>query len=71
MRTLLGTGWRLVLFLVLLAAVVALPLISIQQSRCPGEGVSYSIVAPWDDPPAECRDHKTGLKLILEEIGID
>ena len=71
MRTLLGTGIRLVLVVVLLAAVVALPLIFIQQSRCPGEGVSYAIVPPWDDPPAECRDHKSGLKLILEEIGLD
>ena len=66
--------------LVTLAVVVALisiPLVTLYQSSCREGGkrkereTRYSFVLPWKDPPAECRNHKSGLDLAREELGLD
>ena len=73
MRTMFGTGFRFVLFLVVILALVATPLFLVYRSKCVEDGKrvdSWSIVAPWDDPPSDCRRHKNGLEVLSEEIGL-
>ena len=73
MRTLLGAGWRMVIFLIVIAALVVAPLFVVYRSRCleNGERVdSWSFVAPWDDPPSDCRHHQNGFEVIRDELGL-
>ena len=71
------TGGSLIVVLVVIAAVVAIPLFTIYQSRCGGGGkgngnreTRYSFVLPWNDPPEECRRHRNGFELVKDEIGL-
>ena len=72
MRMLFGTGFRLVLFLVLIVAIVIAPLFLVYRSECVEDGKrvdSWSLVAPWDDP-SECRGHQNGFEVLRDEGGL-
>jgi hypothetical protein len=60
-----------VLILAVVAALVAVPLVTIHRSRCERAQVRYSFVPPWDDPPAECRGHESGFEILRSELGFD
>jgi hypothetical protein len=65
---------RLVLILAVIGVLVAAPLVMVYRSTgCRGEGddVRYSVVAPWDDPELDCREHERGFDLIRSEVGLD
>jgi hypothetical protein len=69
MRTGFGTLWRLVI----IAALVAAPLFLVYRSQCREDGKrvdSWSLVAPWDDPDSDCRDHQNGFEVLKEEVGL-
>ena len=73
MGTALGTGVRLAVVLALVAAVILGPLFLIYRSRCVEDGKrvdSWSLVAPWDDPPSDCRKHRNGFEVLKEEVGL-
>ena len=31
---------------------------------------SWSFVAPWDDPPSDCRHHQNGFEVLKDELGL-
>ncbi len=69
----MGTALRLVLVLVLIAAVIIAPLFLIYRSKCTEDGKrvdSWSLVAPWDDPPSDCRRHENGFEVLKDEVGL-
>ena len=73
MRTALGAGWRMLLFLLVIAALVVSPLFLVYQSKCVEDGErvdSWSLVAPWDDPPSDCRRHRNGFEVLKDELGL-
>jgi hypothetical protein len=73
MRMLFGLGWRMVLFAVVIAALVVSPLFLVYRSKCPEDGKrvdEWSFVAPWDDPPSECRRHQNGFEVLKDELGL-
>jgi len=73
MRTLFGMGWRLILFGLVIGALVVSPLFLVYRSKCleNGERVdSWSFVAPWDDPPSDCRHHQNGFEVLKDELGL-
>ena len=72
MRTMLGTGMRLIVFFAVIAALAVAPLFLVYRSKCVenGERVdSWSFVAPWDDPPSDCRHHQNGFEVLKDELG--
>jgi hypothetical protein len=69
--TYLGATVRLALIVALTLAVVLIPLLTIYRSTCEEKSTRYSLVAPWDDPPADCRDHRSGLDLLRKEVGLE
>ena len=73
LKSLFSTGFGVVLVVVLIAAIALIPLLTVYQSKC-REGrtdrTRYSFVPPWDEKPRGCRQHKTGLKVLLEEVGL-
>jgi hypothetical protein len=72
-RTLFGTVVRLVIFAVVIAAVIAVPLFLVYRSKCVEDGKrvdSWSFVAPWDDPPSDCRRHQNGFEVLQDELGL-
>jgi hypothetical protein len=72
-RTAFGTGVRLAIILVVIAAIIVGPLFLVYQSRCVEDGKrvdSWSLVAPWDDPPSDCRRHRTGFEVLKKEVGL-
>ena len=73
MRTALGAGWRMILFLAVIAALVVSPLFLVYRSKCLDEGKrvdEWAFVAPWDDPPSDCRRHENGFEVLKAEIGL-
>ena len=73
MRTLFGTGFRLAVFLVVIVALVLAPLFLVYRSKCVENGKrvdSWSLVAPWDDPPSDCRRHQNGFEVLGDEVGL-
>jgi hypothetical protein len=60
-----------------LVALASIPLFTLYQSQCREGGdrgrreTRYSFVAPWNDPPEECRRNRSGLDLVREEVGLD
>jgi hypothetical protein len=73
MRTAFGAGWRFALFLVVIVALAVSPLFLVYRSRCIEYGKqvdSWSLVAPWDDPPADCTRHETGFDVLRGEVGL-
>jgi hypothetical protein len=64
---------RLAIILVVIAAVIVGPLFLIYRSKCVEDGKrvdSWSLVAPWDDPPSDCRRHENGFEVLKGEIGL-
>jgi hypothetical protein len=73
MRTALGAGVRLVIFVVVIAALAAAPLFLVYRSKCLEEGKrvdSWSLVMPWDDPPSDCRGHQNGFEVLKDDLGL-
>ncbi len=73
MRIAIGTGIRVALFLLVIAVLVIAPLFLVYRSKCVEDGKrvdSWSLVAPWDDPPSECRRHESGFEVLRDEAGI-
>ena len=73
MRTLMGTGFRLAIFLALIVALVVAPLFLVYRSKCVEDGKrvdSWSLVAPWNDPPSDCRRHQNGFEVLKDEVGL-
>ena len=73
MRTLVGAGWRMIIFIVLIAALVVAPLFVVYRSKCVENGKrvdSWNFVAPWDDPPSDCRHHQNGFEVLQDELGL-
>jgi hypothetical protein len=71
--TAFGTALRLVVFLVVIAAIIVGPLFLVYRSKCIEDGKrvdSWSLVAPWDDPPSDCRGHENGFEVLKEEVGL-
>jgi hypothetical protein len=74
MRRGIAVPIRLVAILAVIGIVVAAPLVMVYRSTdCRGRGddVRYSVVAPWDDPEVDCREHERGLDLLRTELGLD
>jgi hypothetical protein len=72
MRTAYGAGWRFALFLILIVALIVGPLFLVYRSKCVENGKhvdSWSFVAPWDDPPSDCRGHQTGFEVLTDRLG--
>ena len=73
MRTAFGAGWRMILFLVVIAALVVSPLFLVYRSKCLDNGKrvdDWNFVAPWDDPPSDCRHHQNGFEVLRDELGL-
>jgi hypothetical protein len=74
-RVAVSATLRLAVILVVIAALVAAPLFLVYRSEdCRGRGeerTRWSFVAPWDDPPVNCRDNDNGWRVLLEELGLD
>ena len=73
MRTAIGAGVRLVIFFVVIAALAIAPLFLVYRSKCVEDGKrvdSWSLVAPWDDPPSDCRRHENGFEVLRDEVGL-
>ena len=69
MRTLFGIFWRLVL----VGALILTPLTLVYRSKCVEDGKrvdSWSFVAPWNDPPSDCRNHESGFDVLKDEVGL-
>ena len=67
------TAWRMILILALIAPFVVAPLFVVYRSSCVDEGKrvdEWSVVAPWDDPASDCRDHETGFEVLRDEVGL-
>ena len=73
MRTSLGAAWRMVVLLILIAPLAVGPLFLVYRSKCLEDGKptdSWSLVAPWDDPPSDCRGHENGFEVLRDEVGL-
>ena len=73
MRTAFGTGWRMTVFVAVIAALVVSPLFLVYRSKCLEDGKrvdEWSLVAPWDDPPSDCRGHQHGFEVLRDEVGL-
>ena len=73
MRTAFGAGWRMVVFLAVIGVLAVAPLFLVYRSKCVEDGKrvdSWSLVAPWDDPPSDCRGHQNGFEVLRDEVGL-
>ncbi len=69
----LGAGALTAIVLVVIVAVAAVPLVLVYKSTCregDEQASRYSFVPPWDDPPADCRNHRRGYELVEDELGL-
>ena len=73
LRHLLGGGALTVVTLAAVVGLCSLPLFAVYQSTC-GRGENratrYSFVPPWDDPPDECRRHRSGFRIVKDAVGV-
>ena len=63
----------MVLFLLVIAALVVSPLFLVYRSKCLEDGKradSWAFVAPWDEPPSDCRNHPNGFEVLRDELGL-
>jgi hypothetical protein len=63
----------MIVMLAVIAALVAAPLFLVYRSKCLDEGKrvdEWSFVAPWDDPPSDCRRHQNGFEVLRDELGL-
>ena len=68
MRRQAGTAGRLLVALLIFVTVVTAPLLMIYRSSCPQRGIErqrWSFVPPGGDKPEGCRDHQSGLQVLL------
>ena len=73
MRTAFGAGWRMVVFVAVIVALAVAPLFLVYRSKCIEDGKrvdSWSLVAPGDDPPSDCRGHQNGFEVLRDEVGL-
>ena len=73
MRTIFGAGWRMILMLAVIAALAVSPLFLVYRSKCVEDGKrvdEWSLVAPGDDPPSDCRRHQNGFEVLKDEVGL-
>ena len=73
MRTAFGILWRLAVTLAVIAAIVIAPTFLVYRSKCVDDGKQvdeWSLVAPWDDPPSDCREHENGFEVLKDEVGL-
>jgi hypothetical protein len=72
-RVLLGTAVRLLLILALIAALVAVPLLTVHRAECEGGDPRYRAELPWEegDSPAGCDFDQNGWEVLREEVGLD
>jgi hypothetical protein len=70
-RIFFGASVLTLIVVVLVVVAVAVPLFTVYRSTCEGRERSWSFVAPWDDPPADCRNHMNGFEILKDEVGID
>jgi hypothetical protein len=73
-RSFAGTSVRLMVFLAIAVALISVPLLIVYRSDCREDGGRenrWTFVAPWDDPPSECRNHDNGFQVIRDEVGLD
>jgi hypothetical protein len=73
MRTAFGTGWRMIFMFAAIVALAVGPLFLVYRSKCVEDGKrqdSWALVAPWDDPPSDCRGHQNGFEVLTDELGL-
>ncbi len=73
MRTSFGAAWRMIVLLILIAPLAVGPLFLVYRSQCLEDGKrvdEWSLVAPWDDPPSDCRGHENGFEVLRDEVGL-
>jgi hypothetical protein len=69
----LGTGALTAIVVAVIVVVAAVPLLVVYKSTCDGRGETetrYSFVPPWDDPPADCQNHRRGFELLRDELSL-
>ena len=72
MRTAFGALWRYHVPRVIVALVPS-PLFLVYPSKCLENGKrvdSWSLVAPWDDPPSDRRHHQNGFEVLKDQLGL-
>ncbi len=73
MVRILGGGLLTLVVIAVILVVAVIPLLFVFRSTCQEGGeraTKYSLVPPWDDPPADCRDNQRGYEFLLDEIGL-
>ena len=57
-----------------IVAIALVPLFLVYKSTC-GRGddrrTEYSLVLPWNDPPADCRSNESGFDVVKDAVGLD
>jgi hypothetical protein len=72
-RVFLGTAVRLLLILAVIAALVAVPLLSVHRAECEEGDPRYRVELPWEEgePPSGCAFDQNGWEILREELGLD
>ena len=72
-RVLVSATVRFALILVLVAVLVALPLLSVRRAECGRDDSRYRVELPWkeSDPPRGCDSEQNGWEILREEVGLD
>jgi hypothetical protein len=64
---------QIAVFLILLVGLSSLVLLTAYRSTGCGQhhaGRQWSFVAPWQDPPRDCRKNRSGFTFLRDEIGL-
>ena len=72
-RRLALTWVQLAVALVLIVGLASLVLLTVYRSRCPEHGklvTRWSFVAPWENPPADCRRNQSGFSVLRDDLGL-
>jgi hypothetical protein len=59
--------------LILIVGLSSLVLLTVYRSSGCGRhhtATRWSFVAPWEDPPRECRKNRSGFTFLRDEIGL-
>ena len=68
------SAWvQMAVVLVLIVGLSSLVLLTTYRSSGCGhrhKGTQWSFVAPWQDPPRDCRRNRSGFTFLRDEIGI-
>lgn len=72
LRVLGGAAWRFALILVVVVALMLVPLVVAHRAEgCAAPGkrdTRWALVLPGGDPPAGCRESRSGLDVLRDEI---